>query len=213
MSGYQYPLFPEELQNKVCAHCKVKKPLSGYHVSRATKDGLVYICKECAIEEAGKWAAENVERANETKRRWAAENPEKAREASRKYYRNNIESRLEYFRELYKNNREVMLARGKLWRQANPDIVRAQGERRRAREANVFSGPKPTIEELLAMQNGKCAYCRTTSPEQWHMDHVIPISKGGPDTADNVVAACASCNTSKQNQDVDKWMRIKGYLN
>ena len=79
--------------------------------------------------------------------------------------------------------------------------------------AAVPSGPKPTIEELLAMQNGECAYCRTTSPEEWHMDHVIPISKGGPDTADNVVAACASCNTSKQDKDVDKWMRTKGYLN
>ena len=133
MSEYQYPLFPEELQNKVCAHCKVAKTTDGFHKSRATKDGFVRLCKECAIEEAGKWAADNVERANETKRRWAAENPEKAREASRKYYRNNIESRLEYFRELYKNNREVMLARGKLHGdKANPDIVRAQGERRRA---------------------------------------------------------------------------------
>ena len=62
MSEYQYPLFPEELQNKVCAHCKVAKTTDGFHKSRATKDGFVRLCKECAIEEAGKWAGDNVER-------------------------------------------------------------------------------------------------------------------------------------------------------
>ena len=76
-------------------------------------------------------------------------------------------------------------------------------------------GQSQLIEELLAMQNGNvCLLPDYIDLNVWHMDHVIPISKGGPDTADNVVAACASCNTSKARyQDVDKWMRIKGYLN
>jgi 5-methylcytosine-specific restriction endonuclease McrA len=41
----------------------------------------------------------------------------------------------------------------------------------------------------------QCQYCG--SPEDLTFDHVIPRSKGGQTTWDNVVAACASCNLAK----------------
>ena len=53
-----------------------------------------------------------------------------------------------------------------------------------------------------------CAYCGATGgPLQ--RDCVLPISRGGRYTADNVVPACAACNTSKCNDEVTGWLRRK----
>ena len=41
----------------------------------------------------------------------------------------------------------------------------------------------------------ECQYCG--SKQNLTIDHVIPKSKGGKDTWDNVVAACATCNVKK----------------
>ena len=64
-----------------------------------------------------------------------------------------------------------------------------------------------TIESLKALkekQNHTCYYCKCaldyTTPKQVHLDHVIPLSKGGLHTLSNVVWSCASCNSSKSNK-------------
>ena len=60
---------------------------------------------------------------------------------------------------------------------------------------------------LQAMWGG-CAYCGATGgPLQ--RDCVLPISRGGRYTLDNVVPACRSCNTSKCNTEVTGWLRRK----
>ena len=40
-------------------------------------------------------------------------------------------------------------------------------------------------------------------------DCVMPISRGGRYTLENVVPACRSCNASKCNDEVTGWMRRK----
>ena len=51
-----------------------------------------------------------------------------------------------------------------------------------------------------------CAYCGAADvPLQ--RDCVQPIAWGGRYTFDNVVPACRSCNASKCNQEVTRWMR------
>jgi len=53
-----------------------------------------------------------------------------------------------------------------------------------------------------------CAYCGTIGvPLQ--RDCVLPISRGGRYTLDNVVPACRSCNASKCNDEVTGWLRRK----
>ncbi len=67
-----------------------------------------------------------------------------------------------------------------------------------------------TGEEWAALKsawNG-CAYCGAADgPLQ--RDCVLAISRGGRYTVDNVVPACASCNTSKCNEEVTAWLRRK----
>ena len=65
----------------------------------------------------------------------------------------------------------------------------------------------PEWQALLGAWGG-CAYCGdTVAPLQ--RDCVLPISRGGRYTRDNVVPACATCNASKCNAEVTEWMRRK----
>jgi 5-methylcytosine-specific restriction endonuclease McrA len=53
---------------------------------------------------------------------------------------------------------------------------------------------------------GGCAYCGASGvPLQ--RDCVLPISRGGRYTLDNIAPACRSCNASKWNQEVTGWLR------
>lgn len=49
-----------------------------------------------------------------------------------------------------------------------------------------------------------CGYCGA-KPTRLECDHVIPSSKGGPTTEDNLVAACKPCNASKKDRNALEW--------
>ena len=69
-----------------------------------------------------------------------------------------------------------------------------------------------TAEHWAALKdawNG-CAYCGA-SDGALQRDCVMAISRGGRYTVDNVVPACASCNTSKCNDEVTGWLRRKRF--
>ncbi|GIG39251.1 HNH endonuclease [Cellulomonas phragmiteti] len=55
---------------------------------------------------------------------------------------------------------------------------------------------------------GGCAYCGAVG-RPLQRDCVLPVSRGGRYTADNVVPACGSCNASKCNAEVTTWLRRK----
>jgi 5-methylcytosine-specific restriction endonuclease McrA len=57
---------------------------------------------------------------------------------------------------------------------------------------------------------GGCAYCGTTDPSL-QRDCVLPLSRGGRYTLDNIVPACRSCNASKCNDEVTGWLRRKRF--
>jgi hypothetical protein len=52
-----------------------------------------------------------------------------------------------------------------------------------------------------------CVFCGDLSNLQ--MDHLIPKSRGGADSADNVVWACGSCNASRGDKGVFVWLGLK----
>lgn len=55
---------------------------------------------------------------------------------------------------------------------------------------------------------GSCAYCGDTEAAL-QKDCVLPLSRGGRYTIENVVPACRSCNASKSNDEVTGWLRRK----
>ena len=60
---------------------------------------------------------------------------------------------------------------------------------------------------IYAKTEGRCAYCGIWIPpfSRWHMDHMLPVSRGGPHTYGNVMPSCAHCNLSKSNMTVDEY--------
>lgn len=40
-------------------------------------------------------------------------------------------------------------------------------------------------------------------------DHLIPVNKGGDDSADNLVLSCSSCNSSRGDKGVFEWLGLK----
>lgn len=64
--------------------------------------------------------------------------------------------------------------------------------------------------ELHESQGGRCAYCGRgmmpvgTASGAWSeatIDHVVPLSRGGLDSAENVVMACLRCNVAKGSRE------------
>jgi hypothetical protein len=53
----------------------------------------------------------------------------------------------------------------------------------------------------------ECVFCRSTS--DLTTDHLIPRSRGGDDSADNVVLACQPCNPSRGEKGVFEWLGLK----
>jgi 5-methylcytosine-specific restriction endonuclease McrA len=59
---------------------------------------------------------------------------------------------------------------------------------------------------VLNRDNHTCVYCGSTAAPL-HCDHMIPYSRGGHTSLDNLAAACMSCNTSKRDRTPEEWRR------
>lgn len=68
-------------------------------------------------------------------------------------------------------------------------------------EEKRVSGPprhilKSVREEVMRRDGLVCGYCKATCGP-FHLDHIIPVSRGGKSVADNLIVACAPCNLAK----------------
>ena len=106
--------------------------------------------------------------------------------------------------------KEQARQRSARYRAAHPDKVRtyytthpemryAIEARRRAQKKqapqNDFTAAQ--WKEMQAAYNHRCAYCGKRAKGHLTIDHITPLSKGGPHTASNIVPACRQCNSKK----------------
>lgn len=94
------------------------------------------------------------------------------------------------------NNR----ARVKRWQQANPEKVKAQKALRRARQRGVRVESFTRLE-IAERDNWSCHICGgPVTQDNWSLDHLLPISLGGPHTRENVALAHHVCNARRGNR-------------
>lgn len=71
------------------------------------------------------------------------------------------------------------------------------------------------LEHHLEVQDGRCAYCgvkisifRTDGAHLLYatVDHIVPLSKGGPDRVENTLGACRRCNVAKGSLDPEVFL-------
>jgi hypothetical protein len=61
--------------------------------------------------------------------------------------------------------------------------------------------------EVLKRDGGRCVLCGNSKKDgvKLHVDHILPRSKGGKDTLDNLQTLCQPCNLGKGNRDNRNW--------
>lgn len=54
--------------------------------------------------------------------------------------------------------------------------------------------------QVLVSADFTCAYCGSRpGSEHLHVDHLVPVTKGGSDNKENLCCACETCNRRKSN--------------
>ena len=155
------------------------------------------------------------EERKEWDRRYREKNREKRRAYDRQRLKDKREILVEKKRDYYSRNKDLIIARVIKYRLKNKEKVRIWQRTRRAREASVYS-EKYTVQQVLDTYGTDCHIClkpinlkapRQTGKKGWrhalHIDHLIPISKGGDDTLGNVRPAHAVCNLRKSARRED----------
>jgi 5-methylcytosine-specific restriction endonuclease McrA len=96
-------------------------------------------------------------------------------------------------------------ARKQRWDAENPLARTVYKLRRRARGGDELS--TKTIDSIIVEQCGICPGCRLPLDGRFHIDHIIPISKGGTSARQNLQALHARCNLVKGTKLPDVWIR------
>lgn len=77
-----------------------------------------------------------------------------------------------------------------------PSVVRHVKFRTTKRKGIKFSR-----DNIWARDRGRCQYCNMQVPRaSYTYDHVLPKSRGGKTSWENIVTACAECNGRKKDQ-------------
>lgn len=185
---------------KKCGTCKEFKELDEFYKDSRRLDGLYSSCKACFSAYNKKRYFENLEE----ERRYGAEQTKKYRSTAKG--KNTIKT--------YKQSEQGKKA-NKRYRQSEAGRISSNAifERRRARLLNA-ENTLTTQEwnDILQDCGYRCSYCNNTG--KMTQDHIVPLSKGGSHTKDNVVPACGTCNSSKGNKNLILWMAQKaGFIN
>lgn len=122
------------------------------------------------------------------------------------------------------HHKQEMRAYTAEYRKKNPEYVERMWRRRRARERAVES-QRYSTSDIITAWGTDCHICkepidmeapRYSGAPGWekslHLDHVIPMSAGGPDTVDNVKPAHGQCNLRKQAKVLDNLDEVQEEL-
>jgi len=97
------------------------------------------------------------------------------------------------------------------WRADNKDKVRAIKVNR---DRRLATGKLSTniVSKLMKLQRGCCACCGASLADGYHLDHIMPIAKGGQNSDDNVQLLTPTCNLKKKDLDPITWAQKNGRL-
>ena len=116
--------------------------------------------------------------------------------------------------EAYRRNPEKHRKLARDWAAANPEYRRVQGRLKRARAAAASgSHTAGDVAEIIQLQKNKCAYCGVRLGQTIrHVDHIVPLARGGTNDRRNLQVLCQPCNNSKHAKDPIVFARQLGRL-
>jgi 5-methylcytosine-specific restriction endonuclease McrA len=203
-----------------CFRCKQTKPLNEFTKNKGKPSGYDNCCKRCNNERVKAWVEANPEKRKQYRQEYYEKNKESLIEKSKKYLQENFEKMKEAKRQYQLSHRSVgqnslrlwrskpenkikESERRKKWAQEHPEEIRVKNHNRRVRMRS--QGERVTAAEWKALKEkygNKCIVpgCDRTDVT---MDHVIPISKGGRNTIDNIQPLCGHHNFTKHTKHID----------
>ncbi|WP_162931685.1 HNH endonuclease signature motif containing protein [Mesorhizobium sp. DCY119] len=111
------------------------------------------------------------------------------------------------------------VARAKRWKEENPDRARElrlvyDRNRRAAKKGAGGTHTEKDISVIIARQKFKCAECGTSIRRKGfrHVDHIVPLSRGGTNWPWNLQILCPPCNLHKAAKDPIEFAQSKGRL-
>jgi hypothetical protein len=211
---------------KTCSKCLQVLEIVFFGKRADTKDGYKTMCRSCcninnrkwaqtdkAKQYKAEWLKANPEKSKGYSKSYWSKNPEKLKEKRSRSAKN---WRLKY--------PEKANEKARNWRASNPEKVKAIGQRHRLKNPNKprddararraklkqVAFQKLTDQQIFDKWGTNCHICKLPvdlkAPRQpgvpgWekglHLDHVIRIADGGPDTLDNIKPSHGLCNLQK----------------
>lgn len=206
-------------QFKTCYGCRLEVSIELYSRDRSRRDGLQSYCKQCRRSQKLQWQEQNAEYVREYDRRYRRLNLSRARQVDRERYRRDRAKRLEEVRIYQAKNKELISERRRRRRLERREEINARQRRyyhkhkgnkswlvrsrNRKDKMRASGGHVSTADwqSVLDHFDGKCARCGST--DNIHMDHVVPISRGGQHSPSNIQPLCRTCNLQKYTRTED----------
>ncbi len=179
--------------------------------------------KDMFAKKNQKWREDNKEKVidyrekNKEKRalqnkKWRDKNKEYLAKKQREYRRNNKEKHAEYEKERDRPDsyRKNFNEYKKEWNKKNPEKRQAYYQKRRSLLNDNNTLTAYDIINQRRKQDGFCYYCKKKLDNNGlgHIDHKIPLSKGGHNSKENIVISCCSCNLRKAQKTDDEYFDI-----
>ena len=130
---------------------------------------------------------------------WRKSNQDKVRETAKRYREANREERRNNYRKWYSDNMDKV-------------VENNRKHRARKRSAFVANVTSADIARLMEQQCGLCPYCQQSIRDGYHVDHYIPLAKGGTHEPANVQLLCPACNMSKGSKLPEVFAKEHGRL-
>ena len=200
-----------------CQACKAKR--AAYYVANREKEKAASAARYAANAEKIKirhaeWRAANPEKVKSSNDAWKKNNPDKCKSYDDAWRAANPEKAIAKASKWQKANPEKAKSIRFNWWAANPSARKIYSHNRRAmvRKAGGTLS-KGLFDKLYSLQKGKCACCHADLVKtKAHLDHVMPIALGGPNTDDNIQLLCQPCNNQKHTKHPIDFMQSRGFL-
>ena len=116
------------------------------------------------------------------------------------------EYRLAYYETYHKEHRKEEQFYSKTYRKDHPENIRKiQANYRSKLKANGGIITEKEIDSCLNFFNEECAYSGVPLSSDYHLDHVVPVSKDGKNVIHNLVPCLPTINLRKAANDFETW--------